>query len=131
MNPARTTLPIAKANADNGPFVSLSWGEAPKWRFFPWVRLARLVYVGSVVDAVDVQDVVYNVEGEQHAIVAAPCRRQADQLIREGFAQPTGIVGQRAGDEFNERCCSPLRKPANRSGVRLWWRCSRGCRRSP
>lgn len=60
----------------------------------------------------DVQDVVYNVEGEQHAIVAAPYRRQADQLIREGFAQPTGIVGQRAGDEFNDGCCSPLRKPA-------------------
>ena len=79
---------------------------------WPILFPARLVDVGSVFDAVDVQDVVFNAEGEQHAIVAAPRRTQAEQLIREWFAQPAGVVGQRAGDEFNDRYCRLLGKPA-------------------
>lgn len=97
-----------------GPFVSQSWGNGFQngTSFLEDGPLPRLIYVRSVFDAVDVQDVVFNVEGEQHAIVAAPCRSQAKQFIREGFAQPTGIVGQRAGDEFNDRCCWLPGKPA-------------------
>lgn len=76
--------------------LPLEWtaelGIRAKWHIFPRrVRLMRLVYVGSVFNAVDVQDVVFNVEGEQDAIVAAPCRAQAEQLIREGSAQQTGL----------------------------------------
>jgi len=38
-----------------------------------------------VFDSVDVKDVIFHVEGEQHAIVAAPCRAQAKPFICEGL----------------------------------------------
>lgn len=61
---------------DLGFFVRLS-GEGRRRRFARIRLVAGLADVGSVFDAVDVEDVVFNVEGEQRAIVAAPCAGRA------------------------------------------------------
>jgi hypothetical protein len=56
-----------------------------------------------VFDAVDVQDVLFDVEGEQHPIVTAACGAQAEEFVRQRFTQSVRAIGQDASDEFDDR----------------------------
>lgn len=64
--------------------------------------LAVSVNAGSMFDAMNVQDVLFDVEGEQHAVVTTACCVQSQELIRQRLAEPVRIVGQSPGDEFDD-----------------------------
>lgn len=70
---------------------------------------AWFVHIRSMFNAVDVQGVLFDIQGEQHTVVATACGAQAQEFICEGFAEAAGIIGQGAGDEFDDRGGSLLR----------------------
>ena len=74
--------------------------------------LTRLVDVGPVFDAVDVQNVLFDIEGEQHPVVTTPCGAQTEQFVGQGLAQPIGILGKCTGDEFDDRGGRLLGQPS-------------------
>lgn len=51
----------------------------------------------------NVQDVLFNIEREQHAVVAPACCAQSQEFIRQRLAEPVRIVGQSSSDEFDDR----------------------------
>ena len=65
-------------------------------------RLAGLVDVRAVFDAVDIEGVLFDIEGEQHAVVTTAGGAQAQEFIGEGLTEPAGIIGQDTGDEFDD-----------------------------
>lgn len=51
----------------------------------------------------NVQNVLFDIEGEQHAVVTTACGAQSQESIRQRLAEPLRIIGQRSGDEFDDR----------------------------
>lgn len=70
------------------------------------------MHIRAVFDAVDVQGVLFDIEGEQHAVVAAACGAQAQLFVGAGLTESAGVIGQNAGDEFDDCGGSLLRQPA-------------------
>lgn len=54
-------------------------------------------------DAMNVQDVFFIIQSEQHAVISAACRAQTEKFIREGLAEPVRVIGQNPGNEFDDR----------------------------
>lgn len=90
--------------ADSGRFVNPRRGRGLRRHILPrdFEWSARLVDVGSVFYAVGIQDVLFDIEGEEHPVVASACGAESEQFAREGLAQPVRIIGQDASDEFDE-----------------------------
>lgn len=56
-----------------------------------------------MLDAVDIQDVLFEIESEQHPIITTTRGAQSEEFVCEGLAEPARVMSEGPGDEFDDR----------------------------
>jgi hypothetical protein len=63
----------------------------------------RVLEIGAALDPVDVHDIIFDVEDEQHAVVTTTCNAQSEPFVGHGFPDCPEVGEGLPGNTITDR----------------------------